>query len=73
MLGQFVLNLFIAALWFLLKDDPNANFTTFVAGFLVGIAILYAMHRFFGTQFYLRRVCENFKAHSILYSRAYFI
>ena len=25
MLGQFVLNLFIAALWFVLKDDPNAN------------------------------------------------
>ncbi|KGR87214.1 Na+/H+ antiporter subunit E [Lysinibacillus odysseyi] len=56
MLGQFVLNLFIAALWFLLKDDPQADFSTFVAGFLVGIVILYAMHRFFGTRFYLQRV-----------------
>ena len=58
MLGQFILNLFIAALWFLLKDEPEAQFTTFVSGFLVGIMILYAMHRFFGTQFYLRRVLK---------------
>lgn len=61
MLGQFILNLFIAALWFLLKDDPNASFSTFVAGFLVGIGILYVMHRFFGTRFYLRRVAKIFK------------
>lgn len=61
MLGQFILNLFIATLWFLLKDEPEAQFTTFVTGFLVGIVILYAMHRFFGTQFYLRRVAKIFK------------
>lgn len=61
MFGQFLLNLFIAVLWFLLKDDPNANFSTFVAGFLVGIFILYVMHRFFGTTFYLRRVIKIFK------------
>ncbi|WP_431028695.1 Na+/H+ antiporter subunit E [Lysinibacillus sp. LZ02] len=61
MLGQFILNLFIAALWFLLKDDPNANFSNFVAGFLVGVVILYAMHRFFGTRFYLRRVAKILK------------
>lgn len=60
MFGQFILNLFIASLWFLLKDDPDADFSTFVAGFLVGIFILYAMHRFFGTQFYLRRVWKVF-------------
>ncbi|MER1986502.1 MAG: Na+/H+ antiporter subunit E [Solibacillus sp.] len=58
MFGQFILNLFIAALWFLLKDDPNGQFSTFVSGFLVGIVILYAMHRFFGTQFYLGRVMK---------------
>ena len=61
MLVQFILNLFIATLWFLLKDDPSAGFQTFVAGFLVGIFILYAMHRFFGTQFYLRRVLKILK------------
>ncbi len=58
MLTQFVLNLCIAALWFLLKDDPEAGFSTFMAGFLVGIFILYAMHRFFGTRFYLDRVLK---------------
>ena len=53
---QFLLNLFIATLWYLLLDDPNANFADFMAGFLVGVAIMYAMHRFFGTKFYLKRV-----------------
>lgn len=61
MLGQFVINIFIAALWFLLADDPNADFTTFMSGFFIGILILYAMHRFFGTQFYLRRVLKILK------------
>ena len=61
MFGQFILNLFIAALWFLLKDEPEARFSTFVSGFLVGTVILYAMHRFFGTQFYLRRVMKVLK------------
>lgn len=61
MFGQFILNLFIATLWFLLKDDPNASFSTFVTGFLIGIFILYAMYRFFGTKFYLRRVLKVFK------------
>lgn len=61
MLGQFILNIFIAALWFLLKDDPNADFTTFMSGFFIGMLILYAMHRFFGTQFYLRRVVKILK------------
>lgn len=61
MLGQFVINIFIAALWFLLKDDPNADFTTFMSGYFIGILILYAMHRFFGMQFYLRRVLKILK------------
>ena len=56
MFAQFLLNLFIAMLWLLLKDEPTAQFSTFFAGFLVGVLILYVMHRFFGTQFYLRRV-----------------
>lgn len=61
MFGQFILNLFIATLWLLLKDDPEAQFSTFVNGFLIGIVILYAMHRFFGTQYYLRRVFKVMK------------
>ncbi|MFJ8237902.1 Na+/H+ antiporter subunit E [Ureibacillus sp. NPDC094379] len=58
MFGQFLLNLFIALLWLLLVDEPVPQFTTFLTGFFVGIAILYVMYRFFGTQFYLRRVMK---------------
>lgn len=56
MASQFLLNLFIAALWLLLQDEVTPKFTTFLMGYIVGIGILYAMHRFYGTQFYLRRV-----------------
>ena len=53
---QFLLNIFIAVLWMLLKDENEAHFTTFFTGFLIGILILYLMHRFFGMQFYLKRI-----------------
>lgn len=53
---QFILNLFIALLWVLLKDEDYFSVSTFIAGYLVGIVILYMMHRFYGTRFYLRRV-----------------
>ncbi len=58
MLGQFILNLFIALLWLLLVDESIPQITTFFTGFVVGIGILYVMHRFFGTRFYLRRVIK---------------
>lgn len=58
MLGQFILNLFIALLWLLLVDERVPQLTTFFTGFVVGIGILYVMHRFFGTKFYLRRVMK---------------
>ncbi|NLY79754.1 MAG: Na+/H+ antiporter subunit E [Lysinibacillus sp.] len=59
--GQFILNLLIALLWLLLKDEPTPTLPTFITGFLVGIGILYIMHRFFGTQFYLVRVVKIIK------------
>lgn len=58
---QFILNLFIATLWLLLQDEIVPQFSTFLMGFIVGIGILYAMHRFYGTQFYLRRVFSIIK------------
>ncbi|MGE7110535.1 Na+/H+ antiporter subunit E [Lysinibacillus sp. NPDC047702] len=58
---QFILNLFIAALWLLLQDEVVPQFSTFLIGFIVGIGILYALHRFYGTQFYLRRVFSIIK------------
>lgn len=59
--AQFILNLLIALLWLLLKDEPTPTLPTFITGFLVGIGILYLMHRFFGTQFYLIRVVKIIK------------
>ncbi len=59
--AQLLLNLFIALLWMLLMDEDELRFTTFFAGFLVGIGIIFFMHRFFGTQFYLRRLYATFK------------
>ncbi|MEK3890724.1 Na+/H+ antiporter subunit E [Bacillus sp. FSL K6-3431] len=53
--AQFLLNLFIALLWMLLRDEDVLRFSTFFSGFLVGIVIVFLMHRFFGQQFYLRR------------------
>jgi len=59
--AQLLLNLFIAFLWMTLMDEDELRFTTFFAGFLVGIGIIFFMHRFFGTQFYLRRLFSSFK------------
>lgn len=61
MSSQFLLNLFIAVLWMLLKDENEIYLTTFFSGFLIGIVVLYLMHRFFGTPFYLRRVVAIIK------------
>jgi multicomponent Na+:H+ antiporter subunit E len=59
--AQLLLNLFIAFLWMTLMDEDELKFTTFFAGFLVGIGIIFFMHRFLGTQFYLRRVYSTIK------------
>lgn len=59
--AQLLLNLFIAFLWMTLMDEDELKFTTFFAGFLVGIGIIFFMHRFFGTHFYLRRLYSSFK------------
>lgn len=59
--AQFLFNLFIAFLWMLLQDEDELKITTFLAGFIVGIVIIFLMHRFFGTQFYLRRLYSIIK------------
>jgi multicomponent Na+:H+ antiporter subunit E len=61
MLAQLLLNIVIAFLWMLLIDEDEIILTTFFAGFLVGIGVIFLMHRFFGTRFYLRRVYATFK------------
>lgn len=59
--AQFILNLFIALLWVLFKDEEVFRFQTFVTGFLVGIAIVYLMRRFFGGRLYLHRLYSVIK------------
>lgn len=59
--AQFGLNIFIAVLWTLISDEDELRFTTFVAGYLVGIGIVFLMHRFFGARFYLARPFAFFK------------
>src|SRR5690625_431055 len=61
MAAQFLLNLFIAFLWVLFKDESVFKFTTFVAGFMIGIIIVFTMRRFFGGRFYLHRLYSVFK------------
>ncbi|ASN04854.1 Na+/H+ antiporter subunit E [Virgibacillus necropolis] len=53
--AQFLLNVSIALLWMLFQDEDQLRFITFVEGYIVGIAILFLMHRFFGERFYLSR------------------
>lgn len=61
MSAQLLLNLFIAFLWMTLIDEDELKFTTFFAGFLVGIGIVFFLHRFFGKEFYLRKLFYSFK------------
>ena len=70
MSAQFLLNLFIALLWMLLKDESGPKCSTFLVGFFVGIGIVFLMHRFFGQPFYLRRVLFGNKAYHHFYFRA---
>ncbi|QKY70660.1 Na+/H+ antiporter subunit E [Lentibacillus sp. CBA3610] len=59
MAAQFLLNIVIAFLWTLIADELSVN--TFTSGFLAGIVIVFLMRRFFGQQFYLRRVYAAIK------------
>jgi|SRR5699024_279396 len=61
MATQFIMNLFIALLWVLFKDEDVFRVSTFAAGFLVGIGIVFLMRRFFGGRFYLHRLYSVFK------------
>lgn len=53
---QVVLNIVIAFLWVLFKDEDEFKFTTFFSGFLIGLIVIYILHRFFGEEFYLKKI-----------------
>ncbi|QQK75027.1 Na+/H+ antiporter subunit E [Salicibibacter cibarius] len=51
---QILINLIIAFLWVTLQDDWSLP--TFTLGYLLGLAILFLMRRFFNEKFYLHRI-----------------
>lgn len=53
---QVVLNIVIAFLWVLFQDEDEFKFTTFFSGFLIGLIVIYILHRFFGEEFYLKKM-----------------
>ena len=53
---QVVLNIVIAFLWVLFQDEDEFKFTTFFSGFLIGLIVIYILHRFFGEEFYLKKI-----------------
>lgn len=61
MLLQLLLNIVIAVLWMLLKDEDTVNVSTFFTGYLIGIIVMYLMHRFFGKPFYIKKMWAIFK------------
>src|SRR5690625_3113848 len=58
MAAQFLLNLFIAFLWVLLKDEEVLRLQTIVTGFIIGSFVVLLMRRFFGGYFYLHRLIK---------------
>lgn len=61
MAGQFLLNLFIALLWILLKDEDVFHLQTAITGFIIGAIIVFMMRRFYGGRFYLHRFLAMLK------------
>lgn len=55
-MNQVVLNIVIAFLWVLFQDEDEFKFTTFFSGYLIGVIVIYVLHRFFGQEFYLRKI-----------------
>ena len=53
---QVVLNIVIAFLWVLFQDEDEFKFTTFFSGFLIGLIVIYILHRFFGEEIYLKKI-----------------
>ena len=53
---QVVLNIVIAFLWVSFQDEDEFKFTTFFSGFLIGLIVIYILHRFFGEEFYLKKI-----------------
>ncbi|MEL3973857.1 Na+/H+ antiporter subunit E [Rossellomorea oryzaecorticis] len=51
---QFLLNIFLAFVWMFLSVSFTSQ--SFIIGFLLSLAILFAFRRFFSSRFYIHRV-----------------
>ncbi len=54
-MNQIVLNIIIAFLWVLFQDEDHFNLT-FFSGYLIGLIVIYILHRFFSDDFYVRKI-----------------
>ena len=43
-------------LWVLFQDEDSFQFSTFVSGFIIGLIVIYILHRFFGQSFYPKKI-----------------
>lgn len=77
MAAQFVLNIFIAFLWMMFRDEDVLRVSTFLTGYAVGVVIVFLMYRFFGKKFYLHRLYAVMKLififNSELFQSAYLV
>ncbi|MBO1199933.1 Na+/H+ antiporter Mnh2 subunit E [Staphylococcus simiae] len=55
-MNQIVLNIVIAFLWVLFQDEEHFKLTTFFSGYIIGLIVIYILHRFFSNEFYLRKI-----------------
>ena len=53
---QVVLNILIAFLWVLFQDEDSFLFSTFFSGYVIGIVVIYILHRFFNQEFYPKKL-----------------
>lgn len=58
---QIGLNVMIAFLWVLFQDEDAFRLTTFVTGYIIGIEVIYIVHKFFDQEFYPKKVWVSIK------------
>nr|WP_209260597.1 Na+/H+ antiporter subunit E [Staphylococcus hyicus] len=51
----------IAMLWVLFQDEDAFKFTTFAVGYMIGLVIIYLLHKFFDQEFYPKKLWVSFK------------
>ncbi|MDO5375129.1 Na+/H+ antiporter subunit E [Staphylococcus rostri] len=58
---QIGLNMMIAILWVLFQDEDAFRIPTFISGYLIGLIIIYLLHKFFDQEFYPKKIWVAFK------------